>query len=314
MQPGLVSVVVPTYNRAHTVGETVESILAQTYQHLELIVVDDGSQDHTAQVMQTYQDQDPRVRYLVKPNGGVASARNLGIRHARGEFIAFCDSDDLWLPPKLARQVPLFQDPAVVLAYTAVLLLHPDGRTTPNPREGFCQGECFGALLSHNRVACSTALVRASALEEDDLFDERRQLQGVEDKHLWLRLARKGHLAALREPLVLYRLTPASVSSDQERMLRAELLCLDDIRSRLAPLSPQEEDLFRRAYGRVYRVYGHNLFHQGAHAAARRAFRRAKEYEGFRWRTAVYHWLSFLPPALVRGARRFKALARGGMP
>jgi glycosyltransferase involved in cell wall biosynthesis len=307
MQSGLISVVVPTYNRAHTLGATVDSILAQNYEPLELIVVDDGSQDDTARLMQPYTDKDPRVQYVVKPNGGVASARNLGIRRAKGEFIAFCDSDDIWLPDKLNRQVPLFKDPAVNLVYTGVLLLHASGETSPNLRGGYCEGQCFETLLSRNRVACSTALVRAAALDMDDLFDERRELQGVEDKHLWIRLARKGLLAAVHEALVLYRLGHESVSSDEERMLKAELLCLDDLKARYASLSEREEAAFQKAYARIYRVYGRNLFYKASYPAARRALAQAKSLEGFKLGTGLYYWCTYLPPALIQGVRRLRS-------
>lgn len=309
MQAGLVSVVVPTYNRADTLGATVDSILAQSYAPLELIVVDDGSQDQTDRIMQAYLDKDPRVSYLTKPNGGVASARNVGVRRAQGEFIAFCDSDDIWKPDKLARQIPLFKDPEVTLVYAGVLLLHADGRTSLNLRGGYCEGQCFDTLLTHNRVACSTAVVRTASLDMDDLFDERRDLQGVEDKHLWIRLARKGPIAAVREPLVLYRISPASVSSNEERMLKAELLCLDDLKARFLPLPGQEEALFKRAYARVNRVYGRNLFTAASYKAARTALARARRLEEFRWDTELYYWLSFLPPALIQGARRLKSLS-----
>lgn len=308
MQTGLVSVVVPTYNRANTVGETVDSILAQTYDSLELIVVDDGSTDGTSQVMQAYLGKDPRVTYLTKPNGGVASARNLGVAHAQGEFIAFCDSDDIWKPDKLSRQTPLFQDPAVTLVYTGVLLLHANGKISPNLRGGYCEGQCFETLLTHNRVACSTAVARAAALDMNDLFDERRDLQGVEDKHLWTRLARIGTLAAVREPLVIYRLSPGSVSSNLERMLNAELLCLHDLETRFAPLSSHEKALFRQAYAWFNRTYGRDMFTAASYKPARRALAIARHMGNFRWDTELYYWLSFLPPALIQGVRRSRAL------
>lgn len=309
MHSGLVSVVVPTFNRANTLAETVESILAQSYRPLELIVVDDGSHDNTAQAIQPYLDKDPRVSYLAKPNGGVASARNMGVRHAQGEFIAFCDSDDIWKPDKLARQVPLFQDPVVSLVYTGVMLLHVNGDISPNLSGGYCEGHCFETLLTHNRVACSAAVVRTASLDMDDLFDERRDLQGVEDKHLWARLARKGTLAAVRDPLVLYRLSPGSVSSNEDRMLKAELLCLDDLRARFPPSSHHEKNLFQYAYAWVYRVYGRYLFTGCSYKAARHALARARSLDGFRWDTELYYWLSFLPPALIQAARQLKTLS-----
>jgi len=308
MQTGLVSVVVPTYNRARTLGATVDSILAQTYEPLELIVVDDGSQDHTAQVMEPYLNKDPRLTYLVKPNGGVASARNLGVRSAKGEFIGFCDSDDIWMPNKLTRQLPLFGDPAVTLVYSEILLLHPNGDITHNLRDSYCAGQCFERMLTHNPVACSTAMVRRAALDMDDLFDEHLDLQGVEDKHLWLRLTRKGPIAAVRAPLALYRLSPNSLSSDEERMLTAELFCLDDLKARFSPLSDRDQVVFRNAYAWTYREYGHNLFSNAAYKAARQALVNAKELEGFRCSTELYYWLSFLPPTLLSYFKKLKSL------
>lgn len=307
MQPGLVSVVVPTYNRADIIAQTVDSILAQTYAPLEVIVVDDGSSDATERALLPCLARDQRVRYLAKPNGGVASARNLGIGQARGEFIAFCDSDDLWLPEKLNRQIPLFADPKVTLVYSGVSLLKADGSTSQPQGREFCQGDCFADLLRRNPVPTSTAVVRASALAQSGLFNERRDLQGVEDKHLWARLARIGSLAVVRQPLILYRLSLASVSSDQERMLKAELICLDDLSEIFAPLSASDHELFRQAYRETYRAYGHNLFNQKLYRAARKAFARARRLGPFHWRTQLYYWASFLPPALIERFRRLRA-------
>jgi glycosyltransferase involved in cell wall biosynthesis len=124
---GLVSVIVPTYNREKIVGATIEGILEQTYGDIEVLVVDDGSQDDTESVVASYLRKDPRVSYHKKENGGVGSARNLGIERARGEFIAFCDSDDIWLPDKLESQLPLFGDPKVVLVHGRAVNMDQDG-------------------------------------------------------------------------------------------------------------------------------------------------------------------------------------------
>lgn len=94
-EPGLVSVIIPSYNRGYIVGKSIESVLAQSYRQIEVIVVDDGSTDNTREVVAGFDD---RVRYFYKENGGVSTARNLGLRECRGEFIALLDSDDLWLP------------------------------------------------------------------------------------------------------------------------------------------------------------------------------------------------------------------------
>ena len=105
-EPGLVSVLIPTFNRAYILGKTIESVLAQTYQSLEIIVVDDGSTDDTRTLVATF---DSRVRYIYQENAGLAAARNAGLAAAQGEFIAFQDSDDLWLPWKLQAQVALMR-------------------------------------------------------------------------------------------------------------------------------------------------------------------------------------------------------------
>lgn len=114
--PGLVSVVIPTYNRARLVGRAIESACRQTYEPIEIVVVDDGSTDGTADVVTRF---DPRMRYYRQENGGVATARNLGLRHARGEFIAFLDSDDQWHPWKIAAQIAVLRaHPEVGMVWT----------------------------------------------------------------------------------------------------------------------------------------------------------------------------------------------------
>src|SRR5512132_3570680 len=105
MDSPLVSVVVPTYNRAHLIGRTIESVLRQSYVALELVIVDDGSTDDTRERITEKYRRDPRVRYCHKPNGGPASARNVGFREARGEYVALLDSDDTWHPWKLSLQI-----------------------------------------------------------------------------------------------------------------------------------------------------------------------------------------------------------------
>ncbi len=104
---GLVSVIIPAYNACVTVERTISSVVNQTYSNLEVLVVDDGSTDETALLVQRMADADPRIRLLQKPNGGLVSARNFGIAHASGEFIAPIDADDLWHPEKIAKQVRL---------------------------------------------------------------------------------------------------------------------------------------------------------------------------------------------------------------
>src|SRR5438874_1624069 len=122
MSRPLVSVVIPTYNSAHYIGEAVQSVLAQTYTNFEVIVVDDGSTDDTRERLESVAG---RIRYLYQPNGGVSKARNRGIQEARGELIAFLDGDDEWLPEKLAKQLAYMRaNPSSPLVHADVYQLH----------------------------------------------------------------------------------------------------------------------------------------------------------------------------------------------
>lgn len=124
-EPGMVSVIIPTYNRGYFISKTIDSVLAQTYRPVEIIVVDDGSSDDTSVVVDKYGSQ---LRYIYQENAGLASARNTGLAAARGEYIAFQDSDDIWLPWKLQAQVALMRNvPDLALVWTDMTAVDPDG-------------------------------------------------------------------------------------------------------------------------------------------------------------------------------------------
>ena len=124
-EPGLVSVLIPTYNRAYIVEEAIESVLAQTYRPIEIIVVDDGSKDGTREALERFGD---RIRYIYQDNAGLAAARNTGLAAARGEFVAFEDSDDVWVPWKLQAQVALMRHaPEIALSWTDMTAIDPAG-------------------------------------------------------------------------------------------------------------------------------------------------------------------------------------------
>src|SRR6185436_16193158 len=133
----LVSVVVPARNAAKTIHETLHSISRQTYRALEIIVVDDGSTDETAAIAQRHSLDDPRFRVISKPNGGVASARNEGIRVTTGEFVAFIDADDLWHPTKIGKQMEalLSGGPDMALVYSPFRVIDAGGRVVSSPHK-----------------------------------------------------------------------------------------------------------------------------------------------------------------------------------
>ena len=212
----LVSVVIPVYNRRSLVAGTVASVLAQTYPDIEVLVVDDGSTDGSADVLeQTFGD---RIRVVRLPtNQGRSTARNTGWALAGGELVAFLDSDDLWAPEKLARQVPLFADPAVVMAHSWVEKIDADGRplvadSAALAREftlAAARGSDYAGLTeTWCRLYTSAVVVRREALRSSGGFDP--QIGNFEDWDVLWRIARTGRVVLVEEPLVLHRTHPGN--------------------------------------------------------------------------------------------------------
>jgi len=202
-----VSVVIPTYNRAEFLAQAIDSVLSQTCQDFEVIVVDDGSTDDTAQVVSAYGD---RVRYVPIPHSGLpAVARNAGLQVARGEYIAFLDSDDQWLPDKLTGQLEAL-DPLHNVSLVCSNALVWDGETDVPLRTGLPEGRghsghVLARLLEANFIITSTVVVRRSYLNQVGPFCESRQLRVGEDYDLWLRLAAVSQLLYIPEPLIIAR-------------------------------------------------------------------------------------------------------------
>lgn len=199
----VVSVVVPTYNRARVLPRAIECVLGQSCGDLELLIVDDGSTDDTEAAVSGYTD--PRVRYLREPiNRGTSAARNVGLREARGTFVAFLDSDDEWLPDKLTRQLAVFasRGPETGLVYTGVERVESDGQSTiQRPR---ARGEVYRELLWRNAIhgGGSNVMMRRNAVASTGFFNET--LKAIEDYEYWLRIARFFSIEFVDAPLVRY--------------------------------------------------------------------------------------------------------------
>jgi glycosyltransferase involved in cell wall biosynthesis len=206
-----VSVIIPTYNSATLVTAAVESALAQTVQPSEVIIIDDGSTDDTRQRLSTY-----RVRYLHQPNQGVAAARNLGLRQASGDLIAFLDADDVWHPRKLELQIAAIEaDPELLLLGTSVFDWPAEQPASVN-RAGVIKPMPWRKLAVKNHLVTSSIIVRRTALTRTGDFDTA--LHGPEDHDLWLRLAEMGTVATLDLPLTGYRQVPGSLSRQATTM------------------------------------------------------------------------------------------------
>lgn len=265
-QSHLVSVVLPTHNRVNTLREAIHSVIDQTYRNLELIVVDDASTDATAQIAEGIAD--PRIRLLRHDtNRGAPAARNTGIAAARGEFIAFQDSDDAWLPEKLARQMAVFaQSPANVGAVYCAMLRFGGAESTaiPGPQVTTRHGDFSRQLLFDNFVGTPTLVVKRPVLEQAGPFWEA--LPRFQDWELALRLSHHCRFGFVDDVLVHFRDTPGNISSDD----RARTVALEMILHR-------HEKRFRsvpQAYAKLNFAVGQSFALNGEFRLARRHFRR----------------------------------------
>ncbi|MBN1161368.1 MAG: glycosyltransferase [Dehalococcoidales bacterium] len=209
-----ISVIIPTYNRALIVKEAIESVLVQTFQDFELIIVDNYSGDDTESVVGSYHDQ--RIRYFKNQNNGLVSVnRNFGIQKAGGEYIAFLDDDDLWLPEKLEKQVKLMDsNKELGLVYSDCYIMDDAGSSQGKTYFSYIKpirGAALKGLLQENTIATLTAMVSKKAL--DKVGDFRTKYIIAQDYDLWLRIAQQYPIDFINEPLAKYRIHRGGASS-----------------------------------------------------------------------------------------------------
>ncbi len=263
----LVSVVIPAYNAAATLDETLRSARAQTHRALEIIVVNDGSTDQTRAIAQQHAAVDDRVQILDQDNAGLAAARNSGWRRAQSDLIAFLDADDLWARRKIERQVDALRagGKKVGLVYCGSVRIDADGVVTSRWAVPHCEGDVLAQLFTGNFVGNgSVVLVRRQALIDANGFEtalRAADAQGCEDYLLQCRIAEKYPFAVVPEHLVGYRHLPNNMSSNRPRMLRSWMLVVDEMRSR----HPQHGD----ALSSGLRNYAHWIIQD---AMSRRGF------------------------------------------
>ena len=204
----LISIITPAYNAEKYISETIDSVLKQTYVNWELIIIDDCSTDSTSEIVQNYQKKDDRIKYyrLANNSGAAATPRNKGIEISRGEYIAFLDSDDLWLAEKLEKQIESLKltNTDLIYTYTAYLL--------PNKDKMFYKTRNVNSLLSLivlNPIALSSVIVRKT---KNINFDIDPKITGAQDLFLWINLYKKGYkFSLLPETLTIYRYLPNSM-------------------------------------------------------------------------------------------------------
>ena len=220
----LVSVIIAVRNGARYIAETVESVLAQSYNDFELIIVDDGSTDSTPQIVSEFAD--PRIKIFSYPPSGVSISRNQGFALSTGKYISFLDADDLWSISKVEDQVSaLEKSGGALVAYSWVDSFDSYGADIAAFGRSSYSGDVFNALVDSNFLCCgSNMLIERSAFSQTGGFDS--SIDSAEDWDLALRLAKRYHFVLVSKPQIRYRIRPDSISADIFRMETASLLIL----------------------------------------------------------------------------------------
>jgi glycosyltransferase involved in cell wall biosynthesis len=270
----LVSVIIPSYNYAKFVPDAVESVLAQTYSTLEVIVVDDGSTDDTQEVLKNRFGD--RIRILYQENKGLPAARNTGIRNATGEFVALLDADDWWLPTKLEKQMAVMErEPAVGVVYCGSLRVNLEtGSSYETPCRPDVRGDVRQKLLYSNCVAgsASAALIRRELFDKAGLFDET--LKSAEDWDMWIRLSRHTHFDFVPELLIRYRLHNCQMSSKLTTMHRYQIQVMERA-FREDPIDGNNDAIRRQALAYIHFDAGDGYLAMREFGEARKHFLQA---------------------------------------
>jgi glycosyltransferase involved in cell wall biosynthesis len=270
----LVSIVIPSYNYGQFVSEAVESVLAQTYSPIEVIVVDDGSTDNTREVLiERFGD---RIRYIYQENKGLPGARNTGIRNATGSFLAFLDADDLWLPTKLEKQMAVMSEkPEVGLVYCSSLRVNTQtGASYTEHCRPDVRGDVRRKVLHRNCIAgsASAALIRRECFDTVGLFDET--LRSAEDWDMWIRLSRHYQFDFVPEALIQYRMHGSQMSSKLATMSRYQLEVMERA-FREDPIDGGDVALKQRALAYIHFDAGDGYLALREFAQARKHFLQA---------------------------------------
>ena len=252
------SVVIPAYNCAAFLPETLESVFAQTYRDLEIILVDDGSTDNTPAVVAPYLN---RINYIRQKNGGLPAARNTGIRAAKGEFIALLDADDSWMADKLERQLPRFSDAEIGIVYSDFSVRYADGRFQPSylvNRPLASEGHVLENYIRSRFLFPSTMVIRQSCLEEFGVFDE--EMLACEDVELFARICSRWKVARVDEPLVIRYEGAHNITSNSTKINHYTILALQKVLSRQPDLPKSTREVIDKELGQQHWWYGYAAF------------------------------------------------------
>jgi glycosyltransferase involved in cell wall biosynthesis len=249
----MISVIIPTFNRAKFLGEAVRSALGQkdSGEDIEILVVDDGSTDDTGESLRALPGN---IRYIRREHAGVSAARNLGISESNGEWVAFLDSDDLWLPGKLCAQMKFFLDhPEIPLCQTEEIWIRNGKRLNARKYHKKPAGYCFPLLLERCLVSPSAVVVNRGVFDSVGVFDE--SLPACEDYDLWLRIGCRFPVGLVEEPLVIKRGGhPDQLSATVANLDRYRIEAIVKL-LRTTPLNPDQRSAAEKMLEKKHRIY-----------------------------------------------------------
>jgi glycosyltransferase involved in cell wall biosynthesis len=253
-----VSVIIHTYNNEKFIAETVESVLNQTYRDYEIIVVDDGSVDGTRDALKPYMQ---KIRYHYKENGGIASAKNAGIKLSQTEYVAFLDHDDLWVSDKLQLQMECFmENPQVGLVYAKYTSFRDGKELRTKPEKGY-SGWIFKELLAKSFIQTSTVVVKMECLNAVGPYDESFSLGDEYD--MFLRISKKFQCGFIDKGLTRYRVHDTNASKDDFLFDNENLGVYKKIYNNVTSLDTEEKKILRKRIARYSMKVAEGLNSQG---------------------------------------------------
>lgn len=316
MQSATVSVIIPTYNSERYVADAVKSVLAQSYRPHEIIVVDDGSTDGTARVLEPFVGA---IRYLYQENRGEPAARNTGMRAATGEFIAFLDADDLWVPEKLELQMAYFvAHPGCAFVYSDMSTFDENGIVDASVKVRFNitfpSGNIFRPLFRETLFGSGSVVFRKACLEKAGYFDEDFLVGS--DYEMWLRMARHYECGVVDQPLLRYRQHPHMSTRGLGRAMRNGVPWEVEALKKILCLHPQAagelgRTMIKQRLSKPFADMAHTWLQLGERKQARRLFRQAIAYWPGNWRYWPFYLLTFLTPAQIAGLRKLRGKIAG---
>jgi len=307
MQAPIVSIIVPVYNGIKYISNTLDTLLAQSFKSFEVLLINDGSTDTSLAFIQQLAEKDNRIRVLDKVNGGIANARNYGINLAQGEFIAFCDQDDFWEPNKLQKQIPLFSNDSVGLVYSLITkeVTYPfRSKIVIEAQNG--RGSVFNSLIRENLVPTCSVIVRKGIIVKVGGFNEKRDLMGVDDWDVWLRVSLVADFDFVPGALATHIYHGENYSLNNLAMHNAELFCLQELQEfvHINELTLNVNWKLIESY--VHIKYYSDYMNDGLFNLAKKALYDANALQFNLSILLKYNLLSVIPNALLHQLQKFK--------